>query len=60
MSRRFPTIAKFIDLFHLCLWPRTIIERPYIVQIDTLFPFLMDLIQIYHFFSFQYGFDSHF
>ena len=45
MSRWSPTIVKFIDLFHLCLWPRTFVERPYIVRMDTLFPFLMDLVQ---------------
>ena len=38
-------MVKFIDLFHLCPWPKTIIERPYIVQIDTLFHFLTDLVQ---------------
>ena len=45
MSRWSPMIVKFIDLFHLCPWPRTIIERPYIVRMDTLFPFLTDLVQ---------------
>ena len=38
-------MVKFIDLFHLYPWPKTIIERPYIVKIDTLFHFLTDLIQ---------------
>ena len=45
MSRWSVTIVKFIDLFYLCLWPRAIVERPYIVRMDTLFPFLTDLVQ---------------
>ena len=45
MSRWSPTIVKFIDLFHLCPWPKTIIERPYIVRLNTLFPLLKDLVQ---------------
>ena len=40
---------------------RTTIERPYIVRIDTLFPFLTDLVRNISLFPlFQYGFDSHF
>ena len=45
MSRWSPTIVKFIDLFHLYPWPETIIERPDILRIDTLFPFLTDIVQ---------------
>ena len=61
MSRWSPTIVKFIDLFHLCPWPTTIIERPYIEGIDNLFHFFDGSHSKYvTFYSFQYGFDSHF